>query len=1827
MEKIRNYGYLAIMLMVVLLCCQANQLYAEKKVELRTIRSLVPYEDLHKMLQQNVGKYFILPIEEFEELKAAKEESLQQIEPDKDPPPIRAQVESARFEGNIIDNYAQIDGYFRIRTFTDEWHEIPLIWGSIALQSAEVNGLRTALKITGSMRRKRNLNFGSSSPASQKILERSYSRSDTLMQSNWQENIFTLPLKGEGIHEVKISFLVPVETDDDVYNLEFALTSTPLVFTRLLTEGFSMIIEDTSFRDYSAFEKSGRDGKFIGWLGARRNFRISWRRKTITEERIEPEPEPKVIVEDPAEVTTDEEIKELVEVKKPEPEPVIRPVVYARSNSIISIDEDKIIGHKVIDYSIARAGVSSFSLLLPQGTEVINLSADRPHTSRQIRSGQDRILRVTFMATRQENCKIEITYQAPVDLTQPLILVPEITPLNIEREIGTTAIEAMASVEIQPGNTEEYPAAPGVFLIDPDDIPDILKERASRPVLMAFRHGPTPTNTLLAVKRYLDVEQKTIVADRMEVQTTFTTNQTSNTMLNINLRNNDRQYLRLVLASGSEILSSYANNRAVNPMTSSVGDQRQIQIPIEMSSQTGEPAETNLQILLRQPVSAMDWRGNMEFETPLIDVPISQISWHIYAPESYDLHNFHGTVLWPEQKDDMFFFRGFNNVMNYLWEIFRSPELVILTIIVLAIFMLILCQSLLVAIIKGIWNGIAYSISFIFKGKGIRLAELAIVIVVVVMLSAIATPNFRRARSQAREKACQANQCVLLGAVEMYNMDNVPMMKNLDQHKLGDYLRGGEILTCPTAPGRNTYYSRGNLSTGHGSIACEICGGIGDDLRKSAPSQIARERTAAPSTMHLADSIQKAKSTQPPPTDDFGARRVTGARAIRSQFVTTSNAYRLERFFVLPEFADDGSQIANATSPKVKFEYVSKNVMNGARILAFLLAFFGALYFVSGAVTKYKGKAILAAIIIILLSVVDFRLQSMGDSANTGFWTAIIFAFIYKTFYIIKVYIDAYHIAGSETQQEIQTSSGSIDKKDQPSQAKKESDVHNTVSKPLDEDKPDKPDKSDKSGKINIFLLLIIFAVSFSIPLFASTQQNVRDIRIMAPFKDLSQIIPEGDRIVIIPESDYNYLIDIVEPEEPEILAPHSYQIESTQYNGRVEQDGIRFKANYIINLVNPGWKQVQIISNSVVPSYATINNEPLSLSIIDNYYGFMTQKQGKKEVSVKFFVPFEPSELTYKRTLMLPVSQAAISTLELKTELKGSELWLDPGVLHQSQIVGPDKIFTAVIPPSDSISIEFYPETHRYIEEEVQKDAVDLYTEETTDEHYIDDEPEEVVIEETRVVSSARNLLYFKQGFMKGHSRFSLRVTGDEGIDKIRFIIPESYSITRVENRLINNWEVISENNEIILDITFNTALRGNVSINIDYEQELPMMEHEPYTLEEIIPLDVVSSDGATALGCLERYEITTDTAAEGYTPILPADFLSEWRQETPEKTPYAFRFLNHPNSLTLNITRPEDIALQTAVIDRVEAITMVSQEGQVFNRVVFEVRNNAQQFLKIKLPKIDDIESELWSSKVDGQPVRAGFDDDFDIYNLPIIRSPIVNGEPRSFLVEIIYCIDTNKALSSINDINLELAQAHLPVSRLLWYLFMPDGFRLVNPGGNLEFPVDRVTPQFLTEADTQIVVSKSARQHQQIILQQRAQQRSKEDQISRAGILPVNFNIPVTTSYEVLTMMQLEPEGAPPRIEGQLVNLQKDYTVEFQLIMILIGAIAGISVINIIRLSPKGLWIGLFLLQIVLVSLAIFINIDSADYLAQSGFVTSAGIYLLWLFFSWEPQTKQA
>lgn len=122
------------------------------------------------------------------------------------------------------------------------------------------------------------------------------------------------------------------------------------------------------------------------------------------------------------------------------------------------------------------------------------------------------------------------------------------------------------------------------------------------------------------------------------------------------------------------------------------------------------------------------------------------------------------------------------------------------------------------------------------KTHSLTLIEIFIILGIIGMLALIALPTRRYgSREPAREKACYANMRVILGAIEMYNMDHSEMISTRldDPTKANSILVQGKYLKSPiTPPETECYYRIKGDITGNGLIVCDKHGTVeGNDER------------------------------------------------------------------------------------------------------------------------------------------------------------------------------------------------------------------------------------------------------------------------------------------------------------------------------------------------------------------------------------------------------------------------------------------------------------------------------------------------------------------------------------------------------------------------------------------------------------------------------------------------------------------------------------------------------------------------------------------------------------------------------------------------------------------------------------------------------------------------------------------------------------------------------------------------------------------------------------------------------------------------------------
>jgi len=159
-----------------------------------------------------------------------------------------------------------------------------------------------------------------------------------------------------------------------------------------------------------------------------------------------------------------------------------------------------------------------------------------------------------------------------------------------------------------------------------------------------------------------------------------------------------------------------------------------------------------------------------------------------------------------------------------------------------------------------------------------------------------------------------------------------------------------------------------------------------------------------------------------------------------------------------------------------------------------------------------------------------------------------------------------------------------------------------------------------------------------------------------------------------------------------------------------------------------------------------------------------------------------------------------------------------------------------------------------------------------------------------------------------------------------------------------------------------------------------------------------------------------------------------------------YAFRFSKHPYSGTLGVIRHQEVEVLTATIDTVNIVTLFTDDGKSATRLIYEIRNNKQQYIKINLPK----DAVIKSAFLDNEPVKPAVNEAGQIL-IPLKKSG-AGSDRVSFSVELIY-FSTIPEMDKKGKMTTVFPKADIPASEMLVSLYLPRDYKYKDFEGDLE------------------------------------------------------------------------------------------------------------------------------------------------------------------------------
>jgi len=484
-------------------------------------------------------------------------------------------------------------------------------------------------------------------------------------------------------------------------------------------------------------------------------------------------------------------------------------------------------------------------------------------------------------------------------------------------------------------------------------------------------------------------------------------------------------------------------------------------------------------------------------------------------------------------------------------------------------------------------------------------------------------------------------------------------------------------------------------------------------------------------------------------------------------------------------------------------------------------------------------------------------------------------------------------------------------------------------------------------------------------------------------------------------------------PEEIPAESPRDWSLNRAVYSGRVVDDeSAVFDATLQVEVhAVDRWVTVPLLPTTVGLQRARINGQDASIYLDGGWYTLVTDRQGTFTVELDFAASVYESDGRSSTAFGLAPSGGTEVSLEVPS---ADPLTFD---VPRAQLVQDDipragvRRMTAVLPANANLSLGW---TRALPEEEEAQGEPRLYAETHT-------------------------LVGIGDGVLAGHSEVNWTLV-NQGRETFSVELPADVAVLEVTGSGVREWDTIRDGDSQRIDVQLNFEALGAYRLFIDYERPL-----QDGSLETDIPQLVVPGvervKGYVGVEARSNLEITAADGVSNATNLdvreLPASVLGR----TDQPVLLGFKVRNNDWNIPLQVDQHEDVDVLVTVSDMAEATTMLTPDGRQMGRMIWYVRNNRRQFLRLEMPE----ESEIWSVQVAGRAVKPARDEDGQTL-IPLVRSQAAGGALAAFSVEVVWVEPgAEPDATGRGSATFDLPTTDIPITYMRWSVYTPSNAKV--------------------------------------------------------------------------------------------------------------------------------------------------------------------------------------
>ena len=323
------------------------------------------------------------------------------------------------------------------------------------------------------------------------------------------------------------------------------------------------------------------------------------------------------------------------------------------------------------------------------------------------------------------------------------------------------------------------------------------------------------------------------------------------------------------------------------------------------------------------------------------------------------------------------------------------------------------------------------------------------------------------------------------------------------------------------------------------------------------------------------------------------------------------------------------------------------------------------------------------------------------------------------------------------------------------------------------------------------------------------------------------------------------------------------------------------------------------------------------------------------------------------------------------------------------------------------------------------------------------------------RVIAEIFNLVTVGDGLVGGSATIRYGLI-NQGVQEFRVKVPAHWKNVEFTGPSIRRKEAMSrgtmvesrepgqglDTNAVVWTIGLQDKAWGAYTLVVTYDYQFDP-QGATLPVAGIHALDVEQETGSVAVTTAASLKLNAKAVAEPLRRVDEAELTGADRALITRSVLLAYQYTGNTYDLSVEVKRYEASSVLSAVADRTQLTSVLTEAGELLTQASFMVKNNDKQFQRFLLPT----KASFWSCYVNGQPAKPERDQDWLLVPLPRGAN-----RDQAFAVDIVYAEKKAALQSGSQTLQLHAPQTDVPNTYAEWQLFVPTSKRLSSFGGSM-------------------------------------------------------------------------------------------------------------------------------------------------------------------------------